>query len=71
MKLTPIIRNVVDSAIRDRVCPMLIRLAILMSEMFLNSCSGLFRKESKIDAFVNLRVTLSLAGEIGIIEGQT
>merc|ERR1712142_331587 len=41
-----------------------------MTDPFTVIAKGLFRKESKIDAFVNLRVTLSLAGEIGIIEGS-
>lgn len=31
-------------------------------------CRGLFKKESKVDAFVGLKVTLS-SGDVGIIEG--
>jgi len=41
-----------------------------MTDPYSVIAKGLFRKESKIDAFVNLRVSLSLAGEIGIIEGS-
>lgn len=41
-----------------------------MSDPYTVIAKGLFRKESKIDAFVNLRVSLSLVGEIGIIEGS-
>merc|ERR1739838_468894 len=41
-----------------------------MTDPYTIIAKGLFRKESKIDAFVNLRVSLSLAGEVGIIEGS-
>jgi len=41
-----------------------------MTDPYTIIAKGLFRKESKIDAFVNLRVLLSLAGEVGIIEGS-